>query len=623
MIGRTSGEATRISSSFFQELKRRNVVKVTVLYVVAAWLLLQITDVLSSLLPVPEWTGSFVFILLVVGLPPSIIFAWVYEYTPEGLRRQKDVDRRQSVTHETGHKINVLIVGLLVLTIGIVVVDRLIPETQLDADMPLADMADEVGAIDRMAAGDVSSVSPPENSVAVLPFVNMSSDAEQEYFSDGLSEELLNLLAKVPELRVAARTSSFSLKGQNLQISAVGDILKVAHVLEGSVRKSGDRLRITVQLIHAKDGYDLWSETYDRTLDDIFAIQDEIAREVVRELKVALLGEAPHVKDTDPEAYLLFLQACHMNGMRTADGYAQALALYQQVLAIDPQYTAAWSGLASIYIGQANLAERPIAEGFELAREAASRALAIDPDDAAAHAQLGKVADIFEGNLADAARHFERAFVLDPTDPDIRRQVANFSFGIGRLDESIELLEYTAVRDPINALTHRSLGMSYLHAGQLDSAIASFRTALNLNPAAFGAHSLLGRALLLKGQPMEALAIVSEEQSDYALLELPMVYYTLGRIEESDAALAELVEKYAEHAAFNIAAIHAYRDEPDEAFAWLEKARTNNDGGLSEIVGDLSFSKVHEDPRWQPFLESIGRSPQQLAAIRFDVTLSR
>jgi serine/threonine-protein kinase len=191
------------------------------------------------------------------------------------------------------------------------------------------------------------------------------------------------------------------------------------------------------------------------------------------------------------------------------------------------------------------------------------------------------------------------------------------------LDESIELLEYTAVRDPINALTHRSLGLSYLHAGQLDSAIASFRTALNLNPAAFGAHSLLGRALLLKGQPMEALAIISEEQSDYALLELPMVYYTLGRIEESDAALAELVEKYAEHAAFNIAAIHAYRDEPDEAFAWLEKARTNNDGGLSEIVGDLSFSKVHEDPRWQPFLESIGRSPQQLAAIRFDVTLSR
>jgi len=618
IIAREFGEP---AMSFFEELKRRNVVKVTVLYIVAAWLLLQVTDVLSSLLPVPEWTGSFVFILLVVGLPPTLIFAWIYEFTPEGLRRQEQVDRSQSITQETGHKINVLIVVLLVLAIGVVVLDRLIPETQPDVEAPVADVSTDAGETGQKPANDVSSLRTPENSIAVLPFVNMSSDAEQEYFSDGLSEELLNLLAKIPELRVAARTSSFSLKGQNLQISEVGDVLKVAHVLEGSVRKSGDRLRITAQLIHAEDGYHLWSETYDRTLDDVFAIQDEIAREVVKELKVALLGEAPHVKDTDPEAYLLFLQARHMNQMRSADGYAQALALYQQVLAIDPEYTAAWSGLASTYIGQANLAERPIQEGFELAREAASRALAIDPSDAAAYAQLGKVADIFEGDLAKAARHFERALALDPTDPEVRRLVANFLFGIGRMEEAIELLDYAAVRDPINALIHRSLGLSYLHAWQLDNAVASFRTALSLNPAAFGAHSLLGRALLMDGKPKEALAIINEEQSDYALLELPLVYYALDRIEESDAALAELVEKYAEHAAFNIAAIHAYRDEPDETFAWLEKARANNDGGLSEIVLDPTFANVQEDPRWQSFLESIGRSPQQLAAIEFRVDL--
>jgi TolB-like protein/lipoprotein NlpI len=588
---------------------------------VAAWLLLQITDVLSSLLPVPDWTGSFVFILLVVGLPPALIFAWVYEYTPEGLRRQKDIDRCQSISHQTGHKINVLIVVLLVLAIGVVVADRLIPETQQVAEVPVTDVAQDAEPIDSMATGVEGSVSAPENSVAVLPFVNMSSDAEQEYFSDGLSEELLNLLAKIPELRVAARTSSFSLKGQNLQIAEIGDVLKVAHVLEGSVRKFGDRVRITVQLIHAADGYHLWSETYDRTLEDIFAIQDEIASEVVKELKVALLGEAPKVTDTDPDAYLLFLQARHMDQMRSADGYEQALALYQQVLAIDPQYSLAWSGLASTYIGQANIAERPIKEGFDLARQAATRALAIDPGNAAAHAQLGHLADIYDGDLAEAARHFERVMALDPTDTETRREVANFALGIGRVDEAIELLDYAVARDPISALVHRSLGLCYINAGQLDNAVASLRTALNLNPNAFGAHSLLGRALLLKGEPTEALALINEEPSDYALLDLPMVYFTLGRIEESDAALAELVEKYEEHASFNIAAIHAYRDNADDAFAWLEKAHANHDGGLSEIVSNPVFANIQADPRWQSFLESIGRSPQQLASIEFDPSL--
>jgi tetratricopeptide (TPR) repeat protein len=387
------------------------------------------------------------------------------------------------------------------------------------------------------------------------------------------------------------------------------------------VRKSGDRLRITVQLIHAEDGSHLWSETYDRTLDDIFAIQDEIASEVVAELKVALLGEAPKARDTDTEAYLIFLQARHMNQIRSADGYAQALKLYQQVLAIDPQYTSAWSGLASTYLGQANLAERPIQEGLELAREAAARALAIDPDNAAAHAQMGRLADAYGGDLAEAARHFERALALDPSDPEIQRQVATFLFGIGRLDEAIELLNYAAVRDPINAPTHRNLGLAYEYAGQLENSIASLRTALNLNPAAFGAHSLLGRALLLNGQPTEALAIISEEPSDYAMLELPLVYYALGRIEESDAALAELVEKYADHALYNIAAIHAYRDEPDEAFAWLEKAYAYRDAGLSEIVSDPLLANIQDDPRLQSFLERIGRSPQQLAAIEFEADL--
>jgi TolB-like protein/Tfp pilus assembly protein PilF len=606
--------------SFFGELKRRNVVKVAVLYVVASWLILQVADVLSSLLPVPEWTGSLVFIFLALGFPLVMIFSWVYELTPEGLKREREVDRSQSVTRETGRKINFLIVMLLVLAIGAVVVDRLIPEKQPDVEMIDADGAGQTGAIDPTVVGHVAPVPAPGNSVAVLPFVNMSSDAEQEYFSDGLSEELLNLLAKVPELRVAARTSSFSLKGQNLQISQVGDILNVAHVLEGSVRKSGARVRITVQLIHAEDGYHMWSETYDRTLEDIFAIQDEIANEVVAQLKIELLGGVPKVEETDPEAYTLLLQARHAAYLGTVEARQQAVALYQQALSIDPDYPAALTGIAAAYISQANRADRRVDEGYPLAREAATKALETDPNYATAHALLGRIADYYDGDLAAAAGHIERALALDPGDPEIRRYAANFALGLGRLNEAIELFDYSIARDPVNFRAHSNLALLYMDAGQLDNAIESFRTALTLSPSAEALHGQMGRALLLKGEPEAALAAIQQEPSDWKLIELPLVFYALGRVDESDAVLAELIEKYEREAAVNIAAIYAYRSQQDEAFNWLNRAVTEKDPGLSEIVYDPLFSSLHDDPRWQSFLESIGRSPEQLEAIEFDVT---
>jgi len=607
--------------SFLEELNRRNVAKVAVLYVVGSWLILQVADVLSSLLPVPEWTGSLVFIFLALGFPLVMIFSWVYELTPEGLKREREVDRSQSITHQTGRKINVLIVALLVLTIGVVAMDRLIPETQPEVEMTDSDGAGQTGATDPTAAGHVAPLPAPGNSVAVLPFVNMSSDAEQEYFSDGLSEELLNLLAKVPELRVAARTSSFSLKGQNLQISQVGDILNVAHVLEGSVRKSGDRVRITVQLIHAADGYHLWSETYDRTLDDIFAIQDEISNEVVAQLKIELLGEAPKVEETDPEAYTLVLQARHLDHLGNTEGWEQAVALYQQALSIDPDYAAALTGLAAAYISQANRADRPVDEGYPLAREAATKALIVDPDYATAHALLGTIANNYDGDLAAAANHIERALALDPGDPEIRRNAANFALGLGRLKEAIELFKYAIARDPVNSRAHSNLALLYMSAGQMDSAIASFRTALALNPSSEALHGQMGRALLLKGEPEAALSAIQQEPSDWKLLELPLVYYALGQVDESDTVLAELIEKYEKEAAVNIAAIYAYRSQRDEAFNWLNRAVTEKDPGLGEIVYGPLYSSLHDDPRWEPFLERIGRSPSQLEAIEFDVTL--
>jgi len=262
--------------SLIQELKRRNVIRVGVLYLVAAWLLLQLTDVLSSLLSVPESAGSIVVMLLVLGFFPVVIFAWVYEMTPEGLRREVDIDRSQSVTPDTGKKINTLTTVLLVLAIGGLIADRLIPEPIVDTEVAAVEPVD--------ASSDNGS---NDRSIAVLPFADLSQGQDQQYFTDGLSEELLNLLVRVDELRVASRTSSFAFRGSTLGIPEISKALNVGHILEGSVRKDGDRIRITAQLIEAGTDTHLWSQNFDREFVDIFAIQDEIANAIVN----ALTGE--------------------------------------------------------------------------------------------------------------------------------------------------------------------------------------------------------------------------------------------------------------------------------------------------------------------------------------------
>ncbi|MCJ7451042.1 MAG: tetratricopeptide repeat protein, partial [Steroidobacteraceae bacterium] len=397
--------------------------------------------------------------------------------------------------------------------------------------------------------------------------------------------------------------------------------LRVAYVLEGSVRKSGDRVRVTAQLIHVADGYHVWAETYDRTLDDIFVIQDEIAAKVVAQLKVTLLGKKPNVEETDARAYALALQARYLDRLGNSERWKQAVALYEQALAIDSSYAAAWTGLAQTYIGQAGKSQRPFQEGYELAREAAGKALAIDPDHAEANALLGKVADAYDGDLTAAARHFERAMTLAPADPEIRIAVAVFAMSLGRLGEAIALLRRTIASDPVNAFAHRSLAIAYYGAGQYDSAIAALRTALTISPDGMGLHGLTGRAFLMKGEPELALAAIRQEQSDWTLLELPLVYQALGQFDRSNDVLAQLIAKYPRDAASNIAYIRAYRGEPDEAFIWLDRAVENRDPGLTDIICEPLFSNVHDDPRWQSFLERIGRSPRQLASIklRFEV----
>jgi TolB-like protein/Flp pilus assembly protein TadD len=473
------------------------------------------------------------------------------------------------------------------------------------------------------ASGPARVAAVPERSIAVLPFVNRSSDKEQEYFSDGISEELLNLLSEIPELQVTARTSSFSFKGQNLAIPEIARRLNVAHVLEGSVQKAGDTVRITAQLVDAATDTERWSQSYDRKLDDIFKIQDEIAGDVVKELKVKLLGAAPKAHTTDPKAYAFYLQAVQLARQKTVQAFATSDRLHRRVLAIDPRYVPAWVGLSGNVISEMGLGVISGKQGYATARAAAEKALAIDPNYAPAHAELARVA-LYQGDLAAAARELERALALDPADLGLLGEAATFLQSLGRLDEALALDHIIVRRDPVSVKALYNLATDQLWRGHFDEAIASFQTVLSLSPSRSAAHAAIGEALLLKGEASAALAETNRETSDFwRMIGLPMAYHALGRKADADAATAALIAKYEKEGPYNIAAVYAFRGEADKAFTWLGRAVEYGDPGLSEIAVENLFAAIHSDPRWLPFLRKIGKAPDQLAKIKLKVTLPR
>ena len=574
-------------------------------------MLIQVTQTLFPAFGLGATPFAVVIVVLAIGLLPALIFAWAFEFTPEGLKRESEVDRSQSITPQTGRKLDRVIMGVLALALGYFAVDKFV----------LAPQREQAATEAARAEGRTESLvkSYGEKSIAVLPFVDMSPNKDQEYFSDGISEELLNLLAKIPQLRVISRSSAFSFKGKDIDIPEIAKRLHVAHILEGSVRKSGNKVRITAQLIDARSDTHVWSETYDRDLDDVFAVQDEIAAAAVAQLKITLLGEAPKARATDPEAYALYLQARHLGRQSTAEAFKESDALYRRALAIDPRYVPAWSGLAGNFTDESNFGVLSSEDSYARAREALEKALAIDPDYAPAHANLGWIAMAGENDLAGAAQHLERAMALDPVDSGVLGNAAGLLLSLGRMDEALALEEAVVRRDPVNVAALFNLGVVQLSAGRLDAAIASYRTVLSLSPGNGGAHYALGVALLLRGDAAGALAEMEQETSEiWRMLGLPMAYHALGRKADSDAALAALIAKYGKDAPANIAYVYAFRDEADQAFAWLDKA---HDTGLAQIAAESLFANIHGDPRWLPFLRKLGMAPEQLAAIKFDVKL--
>ena len=571
--------------SLFAELKRRNVFRVSIAYVVLAWLLLQVGDTLAPALHLPDWINSALAFFLILGFPVAIFFAWAFELTPDGLRLEKNVDRETSITPTTGRKLDRTIIVMLVIALG-----YFIWQSQ---------KAPTVDEVTETVAG--------QESIAVLPFQNMSSDAEQEYFSDGLTEELLNLLAKIPELKVTSRTSAFFYKGKDVKISEVGRELDVDHILEGSVRKSGNKIRITAQLIETETDVHLWSDTWDRDLDDVFAIQDEIAKRVVDELRVQLFGELPHAVATDGETYSLYLQARHTITQRTHESLLRGEELISKAIEIDPEYAPAWVLKASIHSQQGDVGARLPNEAAPLARAAVDRALELDPDNAAAHALSGDIMISYENRYADAKRAFEIALEKGPNDVDVLYQVGVYYAFIGKFEEAVRVSLRALERDPLFIPLHSTLGFAYNNLGDFEAAERIQRERIAISPDSFGSYAYLAHALVRMGRYDEALEALEQEPLDgFRYTGRAIVHWLMGDKDASDEALASLNAIQDGGWDWQLVEAHAIRGEADKAFAAMDAAYENRDTGLQLILGDWYTLHLRDDPRYDAMIEKLG-----------------
>jgi TolB-like protein len=423
------------------------------------------------MLRLPEWTATFVAVLLMIGFPVALIFAWAYELTPEGLKKEKDVDRSESITHITGRKLDFIIITVLVLALGYFAFDKFALDPSRDAELVQA----TTEAVIEQAA-ETGNAETAEKSIAVLPFVNMSDDPANEYFSDGISEELLNVLIKVEGLRVVSRTSSFAFKGKDISIPGIARELNVNHVLEGSVRKAGNTVRVTAQLIDVRTDSHLWSATYDRELEDIFAIQDEISGQIVQALKVALgAGEQQAVTyaqnpTENLEAYELYLRGRYFWQRRGEDDIRHAIDLFEQATELDPQFARAWSSLAAAHITLPTYSDAPVDNHNLLAVSAAQKALLLDDALAEAYAVLGDLAR-FDRKWAEAKAHYVHAIASEPRNSTAHLWYGEHLVSVGRIRDALEETLIAFNLDPLHPGTNANLAGAYLLLGDTSNAL--------------------------------------------------------------------------------------------------------------------------------------------------------
>ena len=574
-----------IGPDFFSELKRRNVYKVGAAYAVVSWFLVQLASVLLPAFDAPSWAMRFFLILLVIGFPVALVLAWAFEITPEGIKRSGDVEPNESSTHHTRRKLTALIV-----TIGL---------------MALALFAFQ---FTRKSAPGARA----DTSIAVLPFVNASGDPNQEYFSDGLSQELINGLAQIHELKVIARSSSFRFKGKVEDARAVGHALGVGNLLEGSVRKAGDRVRISVALVNAADGSQRWSDTYDRELKDIFGVQEEIARRVAEQLELTLLGRQVRSAVAEPsnqslEAYNAYLQGDSFFAQFNRESTLRAVEFYNEAIRLDPRYPKAHAALAWAYcrIGFFNAAKgRP---AFVEARAAAERALAANPNLSLARSALAYVHMNLDWNLPAAEAELDRAERVAPRDATMVNTLANLRSYQRRREDACRLRREAVALDPLNVIIQVNLASDLFALRRLDEAEAVVRRALEVQPNAAQVHAQLSRIYLEKKQAEAAVAEAKlESASMYRLMALAEAETARGDSAAADQALQDLIREHAEDNPWRVAVVYAFRGDADNAFEWLERAYAARDPRVINTASNPELERLHSDPRFAAFCQRAG-----------------
>jgi len=564
--------------SFLQELRRRKVFRLAAMYIVGAWVVLQVADLAFESWDVASSALRYVWLGAGLGFPIALIFGWRYDITTKGIIRTPPTDTGKQIDLSL-HRTDYVVLSLL-MAVAIGVIYPLMLQIS-DSRAP--------------ELTEFTQKETKSNSIAVLPFVNMSDDTGNEYFSDGLSEELLNLLARIPELTVAARTSSFSFRDKDLAIPEIASRLKVAHVLEGSVRKHGNQIRITAQLIQADNGYHLWSETYDRQLDNVFQIQEDIAVAVVEALRITLLGEVPKTRKTDPKAYQLFLEGQYLKRQLSSDSLNRAVEAFKQAVEIDPAYVPAWAELADTYLwgGRPDGMSREEANAF--ADQAIQIAISTDPEYAFAYYVRGISWFFTKHKFKQGVEDFQRALELDPYDAFLVAAIGKGALLTGKFDLAISQYQAALAIEPVVPEFYWYLGRAYLSSGRLDDAEATFRKLSSLSQSYRGKFHLW-ETLFIKGE-LEAALAMSDSSFRRAI-----IHHALGNAAMADEALADLIENADP---YSIAMVYGYRGDVDKTFEWLNYMLENSDHYPPFILCETAFHSIHSDKRWQPFLEKL------------------
>jgi len=598
--------------NFFSELKRRNVYKVAITYAVVAWLLVQAASILLPTFEAPTWVMKALVVFLGLGFVISVMISWAFEATPEGLKRTENVPPDAVLPTWSPRKFATFIVAVAVIAAGLLAFNLFRTKS---------------------VALPTTATPITNKSVAVLAFANLSDDKGSEYFSDGISEELLTVLQKIPGLHVAARTSAFSFKGKNATAQEIGQKLGVAHLVEGSVRKAGDVVRIAARLTQANTGEEQWSENYTRNLKDVFAVQTEIAQTIVEQLRGRLTGGAanPTTKaeiqaevraagkggTKSVEAHEAYLQGRFFINRHSEKETDQARVAYQRAVELDPKFALAWAGLAQAHIWYCNFATEGGQKGFNdhltAAREAVQRALILEPDLPEALSARSLIETNFDYNWKGAAETLRKALALAPQDPALLMQAGNLAAARGEKTQSLEFDRRAVALDPVNALAREYLASALSVTGKQEEARAEYARAIELNPSAPNSHAGAGLTYLLEGKFEEAAVAAQKDAADWArLLIMSCARWSQKRVPESDAALAELIANTSETGAYQIAEVYGYRNDKDHAFEWLERARRQRDAGLPGLRADTLLPNLHDDPRWNAFLRTMGLADDQL-----------